>query len=367
MPVYNGAAFIAEAIESVLAQTYPNWELIIIDDGSIDSTPQVIARYQDQRIIKLAQANAGEASARNAGLAHARGVYIAFLDADDLYLPEALADMLSFLAGNPQFDVVFSNGYVIDERDRRLSQLSDHRPGIFVGNILESLILNAAVITVPVCTLTRRALVDQSRASFDHELMIGEDWDFWIQLAQHGRFGYLDRLTCAYRVHQTNMTRRSGWQRRRADLIRIRLKVLRSNWFGNLSLATRLRFVQLLIDLMPGDSDQQRSILNDEPVTNLPFAAQAEVWRQTGRSHLLRGLDTEFAAECFRTALQKSSADRKSRILLFVLSRLGRWPTIGLIKIQERWVNFNGALWRHGKVKPQPVPAGLGSFKNQSV
>lgn len=364
LPVYNGQAFLAPAIESVLAQTYSNWEMIIIDDGSTDSTPQVIDRYQDKRIVKLAQANSGGASARNAALAQARGGYIAFLDADDLYLPDALANLASFLADNPQFDVVFSNGYVIDEHDRRLSQLSDHRPGIFVGNILEPLILNADVITVPVCTLTRRALVDQSRAKFDPEFMISEDWDFWIQLAPHGQFGYLDRLTCAYRIHQTNKTRRTSWQQRRAEILRLQLKLLTSNWFDALSLNTRQLFAyRLLIDSLKHDVVQQRARLSSPPLSALPPAVQADLWRLVGSQHLALRSNSEFAADCYRTALRIFPADRKSKFLSFSLSRLGHWPTNLFIRLWRIFVAINRSIHRIGRPYPKPFPAGFGTFR----
>jgi glycosyltransferase involved in cell wall biosynthesis len=87
MPAYNAEAFIAQAIESVLAQTMTDWELIIVDDGSTDGTPAVTDRYQDPGIRVLRQPNGGESIARNTALQHMRGSLVAFLDADDVFLP----------------------------------------------------------------------------------------------------------------------------------------------------------------------------------------------------------------------------------------------------------------------------------------
>lgn len=98
MPCYNGEKFIKETIESVLAQTYTSWELLIIDDGSKDSSVDIIKSYQqDQRIKLIQQANAGSAAARNNGIRQSKGQYMALLDSDDLWLPEFLEKQVNFM------------------------------------------------------------------------------------------------------------------------------------------------------------------------------------------------------------------------------------------------------------------------------
>src|SRR5437867_1216291 len=97
MPVYNGEAFIAEAIRSVIAQTYACWELIVVDDGSIDNTRQVVSGFTDQRIAYISQENQGLAAARNTGIQHSKGEYLAFLDHDDLWAPTFLERCVSAL------------------------------------------------------------------------------------------------------------------------------------------------------------------------------------------------------------------------------------------------------------------------------
>ena len=133
----------------------------------------------------IRQANQGEATPRNTGLAYATGKYVAFLDADDLYLSNALADMVAYLEAHPEFDVVLCDGYLCDQNQCILSRLSEHRSSICTGDILEPLVLTADVITVPVCTMTRRAAIEQYHVTFDKNLVIGPDWDFWIQLARY--------------------------------------------------------------------------------------------------------------------------------------------------------------------------------------
>ena len=190
MPVYNGARFVAEAIESVLAQTWQDWELTIIDDGSTDSTPSILKAFSDPRIIIIRQENRGEGAARNVGLDTAMGEYVAFLDADDLYLSNALADLVAYLDVHPQVDAVFSDGYLCDEGGKPLMRLSEHRPGVYTDNILEPLVLSPSVISGIICTMARCSIIEHYGVRFDESLVIGPDWDFLIQLARHARFGF---------------------------------------------------------------------------------------------------------------------------------------------------------------------------------
>jgi glycosyltransferase involved in cell wall biosynthesis len=359
MPVYNGEAFIVEAIESVIAQTYPHWELVVVDDGSTDATPQILDKYADRRIVTIRQDNAGEARARNVGLEHAKGPYIAFLDADDLYLPNALADLAEFLDVHPEYDVAFSDGYICDERGKALTRLSDIRPGVYTGDILEPLVLTAGVIAGVMCTMTRRSIVERHGVRFDESLVIGPDWDFWIQLARHARFGYLDQLTCMYRVHQTNVTRTSGLRKRKDDLVFGRMKVLNSDWFQELSVPTRQQFFYaLLITLLDGQPTRQKAILESGQFQSLPAHVQAELWRHVGVDYLRKKSEPGFAIDCLQAALRIRPGDWKSRCLLWTL-RLGisvPFSLLRLWRVAHRVVNRLRSLGH----RPRPTPAGLG-------
>ena len=120
MPSYNTAKFIAETIDSVLAQTYTNWELIIVDDCSKDDTDAVVAAYSDQRIRYLKnEANSGAAVSRNRALREAQGRWVAFLDSDDLWLPEKLEKQIAFMEGE-QVAFSYTNYEEIDEASERL-------------------------------------------------------------------------------------------------------------------------------------------------------------------------------------------------------------------------------------------------------
>ena len=125
MPSYNTGEYIAASIESVLAQTYPNWELLIVDDCSTDSTIEVIRRYQDPRIILLKnKTNSGAALSRNYGLREAKGRWIAFLDSDDTWEPEKLEKQLRFMQ---------ENGYAFTFTDYRICLNGEWMPYINTG------------------------------------------------------------------------------------------------------------------------------------------------------------------------------------------------------------------------------------------
>lgn len=114
MPVHNGAQFLREAIESALAQDYTPVEIIVVDDGSTDATPQILASF-GSRIRHIRQTNSGAAAARNAALQASRGEYLAFLDADDLWLPQKLRVQIDYLGSHPDVDLVASSWKVLSE------------------------------------------------------------------------------------------------------------------------------------------------------------------------------------------------------------------------------------------------------------
>src|SRR5256885_11934472 len=114
IPAYNHAPYLPETIESVLRQTYQNWELLIIDDGSTDATPEIVQRYSDARIRPYRQENHGLSATVNRGIELAHGEYFAFLPSDDLYEPDKLAIQVPVLEENPAVGAVFFRQTVID-------------------------------------------------------------------------------------------------------------------------------------------------------------------------------------------------------------------------------------------------------------
>ena len=339
-PVYNGESYIAKAINSLLSQTLGDWELIVVNDGSTDSTPQILEGFSDQRIRIIQQQNSGEARARNVGLNSAGGEYVAFLDADDSYFPNALEDLSSFLDTHPQYDVVFSDGQICDEQDRPLMTLTEVRPGIYTGNILEKVVISSSIVTVPVCTMTRRSKIVEHAVRFDPNLVIGPDWDFWIQLAVHVNFGYLDKSTCKYRIHTTNITRTTASEKRKKDQVRRRMKIMNAEWFDGLSSATReLFFIDLLTNVFAGDPEKQQQILRSPQFSGISVAKQADLWRMAGIDALKNGSDSAQVKYYLQEALKRNPSDQKTKSLLSCL-RIGRSAALLMVNLWQMYLQM---------------------------
>jgi hypothetical protein len=197
IPTYNAGRFVCQAVDSVLAQTYRDYEIIVVDDGSTDDTRERLAPYGNQ--IRYVQTNNLERSAaRNTGIRQARGELIAFLDADDIWLPEKLARQIAFWERNADLGLVYSWAQCIYE-DARLPRLLgtdfadnvslDVFPGLLLGKF------------VPTLTVVARAQCLHEVGLFDEQIVIAEDWDLWLRLALKYRFGCVPEILAYYRLN----------------------------------------------------------------------------------------------------------------------------------------------------------------------
>ncbi len=197
VPVYNGAAFIGDAIESILAQGYAPLEVLVVDDGSTDATADVVRSFRN-RVRYFRQDNAGPAAARNRGLALASGELIAFLDADDLWPDRKLEAQARYLREHPETDVVLGRIEYL-----RLPGASE-TPIRFEdgGNTVTSVHLGSG--------LFRRSVFERV-GHFDPELHYSEDHDWMLRAREAGvRLAVMDDITLVYRIHAGNMTRDKG-------------------------------------------------------------------------------------------------------------------------------------------------------------
>lgn len=203
IPAYNMAPYIGETLDSVLAQRFSDYEVIVVDDGSTDDTAQVLAPFMT-RIIYIKQENRGLSAARNVGMQRARGEYISLLDADDLLLPEYLAKMVALLEADERTDVVYPNAVLfgLPRWEGRLFQ--DVYPSTMPVT-LEKLL--ARECTVFVSALFRRALLDQV-GMFDEQIRWGgEDFDLWLRMAQQGcQFAFTTEPLVRYRKRDDSLS-----------------------------------------------------------------------------------------------------------------------------------------------------------------
>lgn len=202
IPAYNAEKYLADSIGSVVGQSYPNVECIVVDDGSTDGTADVARRYGD-RICYLRQANLERSAARNNGLAKAQGAYVSFLDADDLLAPQKIAEQVEFLAQHQEYEVAYSRVHYFTEGPPRYFY-SVRRPGPS-GDILLQLIFSN-FITVNAPLIRRRAI--EKAGGFNSDLSHYEDWELLLRLSLTGAaFGFQDAVHAFCRMHEGNTVR----------------------------------------------------------------------------------------------------------------------------------------------------------------
>ena len=211
IPVYNGERTIEETIASVLAQTFTDFELIIINDGSQDNTVEVIQKIiqetADPRIKLYSYSNAGLAASRNRGITKAEGEYISFLDADDLWTKDKLASQYQALQTYPQAAVAYSGTDWIDEAGNFLKHSS---PPSISGDIYGVLLLSNIVGSGSNALIKRDVL--SITGGFDESLKASEDWDFLIRLAAKYQFIRIDAPQILYRQSPNSMSSKLSYQ-----------------------------------------------------------------------------------------------------------------------------------------------------------
>lgn len=257
IPTYNRALLVGAAIESVLAQTYRDFELIVVDDGSTDDTRQVVERYPQARYIY--QENRGEPGARNTGIQASTGEYVAFLDADDTYLPDKLERQVLVLDAQSEFGAVYSDVLVCDAagNSRGLySSLTGHRGQS--GWLFEALVWHSFIAVHSV--LVRRIVLDEV-GLFDETLPTGPDWDLWLRVAAQCAFFYIDAPLAYYWVHggMVTLNYRKMWQ----GSLAVRRKLIAFPAFDSCSSASKQYcYYQLgLLDCLAGDMAEGRRYL----------------------------------------------------------------------------------------------------------
>lgn len=218
VPVYNSAPFIAATLESVIAQSFCDWEMVVVDDGSPDAAAVIVEEFcrRDPRIRLVQQANQGVANARNSGLAKTdpRTEFVIFLDSDDMWQPAALATLLATLEAQPQAAGAHSIARTVDERGEPFQpgmaeKILRQRRAV-VGRYVEEMPLSAPTtfnsllvscwIVTPGACLLRRSFLERT-GGFRQAMASTEDWDLWLRLARLGDLVFVDQVLLDYRRH----------------------------------------------------------------------------------------------------------------------------------------------------------------------
>lgn len=255
VPAYNVEQYITQAIESILAQTYTNFEMLIIDDGSQDRTVEICQTFQDSRIRIIQQQNRGLAGARNTGIRNAQGEYLAFLDSDDCWLPEKLAKHVQHLESASQVGLSFSRSAFIDNQGKSL--------GIYQMPQLENITPSHLLCRNPIgngsAPVVRRAVFEDIRFDqevngqvedwyFDENFRQSEDIECWLRIAIQTTWqieGIPEALTL-YRVNESGLSANifkqlDSWEKV-IDKTRSYAPELLKSW-ENLARAYQLRYL----------------------------------------------------------------------------------------------------------------------------
>ena len=197
MSVFNGQAFLAEAVESILGQTYGDFEFVVIDDGSTDSTPEILASYaaRDARISVHRHGNRGRVSSLNAGIERARGKYIARMDADDISLSERLQEQVCFMDAHPEVGLLGGAFELISAKGRVLKTIRFPSE----DSAIRSVLLAYNPFSHPTVMIRKDVLL--ASGWYRKALLDADDYDLWLRISERSQVANLEKCVLRYRVH----------------------------------------------------------------------------------------------------------------------------------------------------------------------
>jgi glycosyltransferase involved in cell wall biosynthesis len=321
MPAYNAQKFLGLTVDSVLAQTYTDWELIVVDDGSTDDTPEIVRGYmsRDRRVRLVQQANARTAAARNNGFANAdpQSEFIAYLDSDDLWEKGMLESLVGVLKANPKQDgahglvrFIDADGVPVSNEpptrpdpdkkaatphlkqrlgDSRYEIIGDrvvslpaHRPTNFSALLISSFMTPGQVVI-------RRSLMERV-GPWDRRFLIVDDYNLWLRMAELSDFAYLEKVVIAYRIHGSN------WSHRPTPLF--------------------TEFLNLLLDTLcsPKVSDQHRCETIVAVMFHFKGVLAARLLGDMGPFEVMLAKSTSFAEKFYEFATSPSSSEELVRV-----------------------------------------------------
>lgn len=216
LPTFNGARYLAEAIDSCLSQTYQDIELIVVDDASTDETASVLQAIEDPRVSCFKNpVNLGLPRSLNVGFANSRGQYLTWTSDDNLYQPTAVETMVAYLEEHPEVAFVYADYAVIDEEGSLVNTLQLPPP--------ESL---QECCCIGACFLYRRAVYEMV-GEYDPAMTLAEDYDYWLRVYRQFRMARISELLYKYRKHKRSLTTQEGLDRQQRAVEKVRTK-----WLG---------------------------------------------------------------------------------------------------------------------------------------
>ncbi|MFM8322192.1 MAG: glycosyltransferase family 2 protein [Chloroflexota bacterium] len=192
-PSYNQARFLEETIQSVLGQTYPNIEYLVVDGGSTDGSAEIIRRYAGRLAWWVSERDAGQTDAINKGFARARGQILAWINSDDTYLPHAVAEAVAYLQDHPQAGMVYGDANLVDEAGRVINR--------FPARQTDYARLRRGYVHIPQQSAFFRGELWRQVGPLDPTFFFAMDYDLWVRLARLAPLDYTPRLWANFRLH----------------------------------------------------------------------------------------------------------------------------------------------------------------------
>jgi len=305
IPTYNRADLIQKTLDSVLAQSYPHIEIIVVDDGSTDDTQQVVAKYNGS-IQYIGKVNGGEASARNMGIRSAQGKYIACLDSDDLWQPFKLEKQVALLEQS-QAAWVYCDAELFDGATGRKIGLYSQQHYPYHGSVAQRLLLDD-FIACPSPLIRREIFEDVGYFNESHILRMRSDWEMWLRIAACYPIAYLPEALARYRVH-------AGSASQQEDVRRLH--------------QSQMKVIENALSYAP------------EVYNMVRRKALAEQYIRTGRSLIGQGNIIE-ARSMFAQAIRSSPAQLQA-YQFFVITLLGQ-PIVKRLTAINRWRRSRGLI-----------------------
>lgn len=297
MPTYNYSAFLAAAIESVLGQTYDHLELLVVDDGSTDNTAEVVSSFRDPRLRFFQLANGGVSAARNHGLERAKGEVLAFLDADDLWLPEKLSDQIAVLRAEPEVGFVATNFVRFKSDGTELSDQFSFMPrtvriarrrsekgmyGVLPGNALVALCAEAEMPWYPPANVVRRSVAEG--ITFPVGVRLGEDLHYFNRVWMRTRAALVYQVNLRVRVHESNSSQGAALTHHERTIKEFQ-SLLRLNLSDSQIIAVRQRIAMEWIGM--GWSARKRGRYDE---ASAAYAEACRIGKVSSRVHLTRAI-----------------------------------------------------------------------------
>jgi glycosyltransferase involved in cell wall biosynthesis len=218
IPAFNASRYIKHTLTSVLEQYYNNIETIVVDDGSTDDTGKAVGEFGN-KVIYVRKENGGQGSARNAGMAVARGAFFAFVDADDVWLPTKLSSQMELFDLHPELGLVYSDAIGFDQETGKDLWCFSQRTRFYGGDVLRYLLL---CNFVPTLTVVIRREVWEQVGGFSETKGCVEDWEIWLRIASLYHFGFVNARLAKYRLHNQSYSA----QLSRGTEYRVRFSIL---------------------------------------------------------------------------------------------------------------------------------------------